>query len=77
MTSNQSLENGLHILSLLKDAREPLGVREVARRLDLSPAVAQRLLNTLSSQGYVEHADSSRRYQIGYAVLGLAQHVLY
>lgn len=75
MTSNQSLENGLHILSLLKDAREPLGVREIARRLDLSPAVAQRLLNTLSSQGYVEHADSSRRYQIGYAVLGLAQHV--
>lgn len=75
MSSNQSLENGLDILSLLKDAREPLGVREIARRLELSPAVAQRLLNTLSSQGFVEQAASSRRYQIGYAVLGLAQHV--
>ncbi|MGP4727193.1 IclR family transcriptional regulator [Agrobacterium deltaense] len=75
MSSNQSLEKGLHILSLLKDAKEPLGVREIARRLELSPAVAQRLLNTLSSQGYVEHAGSNRRYQIGYAVLGLAQHV--
>lgn len=75
MSSNQSLENGLHILSLLKEANEPLGVREIARRLELSPAVAQRLLNTLSSQGYAEHAGSTRRYQIGYAVLGLAQHV--
>ncbi len=75
MSSNQSLENGLLILSLLKEAKEPLGVREIARRLELSPAVAQRLLNTLSSLGYVEHARNTRRYQIGYAVLGLAQHV--
>lgn len=75
MTSNQSLEKGLLILNLLKDAKEPLGVREIARRLELSPTVAQRLLNTLASQGYVEHAGTSRRYQIGYAVLGLAQHV--
>lgn len=75
MSNNQSLENGLHILGLLKDAKEPLGVREIARRLELSPAVAQRLLNTLLLQGYVEQAGSSRRYQLGYAVLGLAQHV--
>lgn len=75
MSSNLSLEKGLSILALLKDAREPLGVREIARRLDLSPAVAQRLLNTLAAQSYVEQEGSSRRYQIGYAVLGLAQHV--
>lgn len=75
MSGSQSLENGLLVLALLKEANEPLGVREVARRLDLSPAVAQRLLNTLAKHGFVEHAGSTRRYQIGYAVLGLAQHV--
>lgn len=75
MSSSLSLEKGLLILGLLKSANEPLGVREVARRLDLSPAVAQRMLNTLASQGYVEQAGNTRRYQIGYAVLGLAQHV--
>lgn len=74
MSSNLSLEKGLLILNLLKDAREPLGVREIARRLELTPSVAQRLLNTLAAQGHVEQ-ESNRRYQIGYAVLGLAQHV--
>lgn len=74
MSSNLSLEKGLLILNVLKGARESLGVREIARRLDLTPSVAQRLLNTLASHGYVEQ-ESSRRYQIGYAVLGLAQHV--
>lgn len=75
MSSSLSLEKGLLILGLLKTSNEPLGVREVARRLELSPAVAQRMLNTLASQGYVEQAGNTRRYQIGYAVLGLAQHV--
>ncbi|MEN5107153.1 IclR family transcriptional regulator domain-containing protein [Brucella anthropi] len=74
MSSNLSLEKGLLILNLLKEAREALGVREIGRRLDLTPSVAQRLLNSLASQGYVEQ-ESNRRYQIGYAVLGLAQHV--
>ncbi|OJU31406.1 MAG: IclR family transcriptional regulator [Alphaproteobacteria bacterium 64-6] len=75
MSNSLSLEKGLHILGLLKSSNEALGVREIARRLDLSPAVAQRMLNTLASQGYVEQDADTRRYQIGYAVLGLAQHV--
>lgn len=75
MANSRSLENGLSILALLKDSGEPLGVREIARRLDLSPPVAQRLLNTLAAQSYVEQEAGSRRYQVGYAVLGLAEHV--
>ncbi|MFP3648034.1 helix-turn-helix domain-containing protein, partial [Paraburkholderia sp. SIMBA_054] len=64
MSSNLSLEKGLLILNLLKEAREALGVREIGRRLDLTPSVAQRLLNSPASQGYVEQ-ESNRRYQIG------------
>lgn len=75
MSNNLSLEKGLTILNLLKVSREPVGVREIARRLQLSPAVAQRLLNTLGAHGYVEQESSTRRYHVGYAVLGLAQHV--
>jgi DNA-binding IclR family transcriptional regulator len=76
MSSNMSLENGLDVLDLLKEADEPLGVREIARRLDLSASVTQRLLNSLAGKGYVEQTGNSRRYQIGYAVLALAQHVM-
>ncbi|NTA14019.1 IclR family transcriptional regulator [Agrobacterium tumefaciens] len=75
MSTSLSLEKGLHILNMLKEANGAMGVREMARRLDVSPSVAQRLLNTLAEQGFVEQDITTRRYQLGYAVLGLAQHV--
>jgi IclR family KDG regulon transcriptional repressor len=74
MSGSLSLERGLSILRILQDANMPLGVREVARRLSLSAAAVQRLLNTLVQAGYVEQVPETRRYQIGYAVLALANH---
>jgi DNA-binding IclR family transcriptional regulator len=76
MSGSLSLERGLSVLEILKDSDEPLGVREIARRLELSAPAIQRLLNTLSEHGYVEQAIDTRRYRIGLGVLALAQHVL-
>ncbi|MCT9000172.1 IclR family transcriptional regulator [Chelativorans intermedius] len=76
MSGSLSLERGLSVLEVLKDSDEPVGVREIARRLELSAPAIQRLLNTLADHGYVEQAADTRRYRIGHGVLALAQHVL-
>ncbi|GAA4133424.1 IclR family transcriptional regulator [Aminobacter aganoensis] len=70
MSGSLSLERGLAVLRLLKE-NGAQGVREMSRRLDLSPAAVQRLLNTLSEHDYAEQ-DTERRYRLGAAVLGLA-----
>ena len=76
MTVNLSLERGLAALKALKEADEALGVRELARRLDMSASAVQRILNTLCSHGYVEQLPDSRRYRLGHSVLALARDIL-
>ncbi|MBJ3776636.1 IclR family transcriptional regulator [Acuticoccus mangrovi] len=63
---NQSVARALSILDLLADSPEPLGVREIARRLGLPPSNVQRLIKTLTRAGYLEQADATLRYAIGY-----------
>jgi DNA-binding IclR family transcriptional regulator len=64
-SENQSVARALAILDLLS-SNPPLGVREIARQLELAPSIAQRLLRTLSSAGYLEQSDETSRYGIGY-----------
>lgn len=73
---SQSLERGLMVLELLDQPGATLGVRELARRLDLGPAIVQRLLNTLHARGYVEQLDSTRTYRIGPRAAGLGVHLM-
>jgi DNA-binding IclR family transcriptional regulator len=63
---NQSVTRAIEILNLLTDTSEPLGVREIARRLDLAPSNIQRLIKTLSKAGFLEQAEDTLRYKIGY-----------
>jgi DNA-binding IclR family transcriptional regulator len=76
VTGNLSLERGLAVLNLLKESDEPIGVRELSRRLDQSAAAVQRILNTLAEYGYVEQIVESRRYRLGHSVLELARFIL-
>lgn len=76
MTGNLSLERGLAVLDLLKSTEEPIGVRDLARRLDQSAAAVQRILNTLAEYGYVEQIAETRRYRLGQSVLALARYIL-
>jgi DNA-binding IclR family transcriptional regulator len=63
---NQSVTRALAILDLLAGASEPLGVREIARRLRLPPSNIQRLVKTLSKAGFLEQVELTSRYMIGY-----------
>lgn len=71
MTGSQSLERGLAVLGLLDKSPEPLGVREIARRLGIAPTIVQRLINTLMQENYLEQQADTKRYTIGYRALGL------
>lgn len=63
---NQSVTRALAILGLLADSAEPLGVRELARRMRVAPSNVQRLMTTLARSGFLEQAELTKRYGIGY-----------
>jgi DNA-binding IclR family transcriptional regulator len=57
---SQTLSRGIRILELLSDAREPLTIDEIARRLGVHRSVAYRLLRTLEDHGLVTRDDAGR-----------------
>lgn len=69
MSKSQSLARGLDILEAIDQAERPMGTRELARALDLSPAIVQRLVNTLAERRYLQRDPDSKRYTIGYQTL--------
>lgn len=71
MTTNQSLARGLELLTAVDESKEPLGIRELARTLDISPSIAQRLANTLEEAGYLQQVTETRKYRLGYRALAL------
>lgn len=68
---SQSLDRGLDVLELLDASGQDVGVRDVARKLELSPAIVQRLINTLCERGYLQRDTDTRRYRLGYRAIGL------
>lgn len=71
MAGSQSLERGLEILEVLDKSSDPLGVREISRRMGLSPTIVQRLINTLAEYGYIKQDPEAKKYTIGYRAFGL------
>jgi len=68
---SQTLSRGIRILEILADAREPLSIDEVPRRLGVHRSVAYRLLRTLEGHGLVTR-DSAGRIQLGARMAALA-----
>jgi DNA-binding IclR family transcriptional regulator len=62
---SQSVARALNVLELLS-GNGSLGVREIARRMEISPTIVHRLISTLASTGYVEQAPDTQKYRIGY-----------
>ncbi len=60
------------VLDLLGDSRDGLTVGEIARRLDVHPSTASRLLGTMAAGGLIERDATTQRYRIGARVVGLA-----
>ena len=69
MSGNQSLERGLAVLDLLDRASAPMGVREMARAVALSPTIVQRLANSLARAGYLEQVAEKGKYKLGYRAM--------
>ena len=73
---NNSLINGIACLQMVVSADKPLGVREIARELELSPTRVNRLLSTLAHLGLVEKTPK-RKYRSGTAIHVLAAQSLH
>ena len=68
---SQSLERGLDILEMIEAEGGDIGVRELARRVGLSPTIVQRLISSLAARGYIEKNSETSRYHLGHRSLVL------
>ena len=61
----KSIDTGLRILALFKDAERPLGVVEIADRLDLGKSHVSRILATMRDMGFLQQDRDTRKYRVG------------
>lgn len=74
-TTVQSVDRAASILEMLS-AESPLGVSEIARRLDVHRSTAFRLLATLEARDLVEQISDRGAYRLGFALLHMAHSVI-
>ncbi|WP_448663994.1 IclR family transcriptional regulator [Sphingomonas sp. CJ20] len=73
---NQSLIDGIATLQALATSPEPVGSRELARRLDIDPTKINRLLKTLAYLG-IARQTANRKYTAGSGMHVLAAQSLF
>jgi DNA-binding IclR family transcriptional regulator len=73
---NQSLIDGITVLQALATSTEPVGCRELARRVDLETTRVNRLLKTLAYLG-IARQTSDRKYRPGSGMTVLAAQSLF
>lgn len=71
-----TVDRAIDVLELLRDAPGPVGVRDIARQVGISPATAHRLLASLRTRGLVTQVEGSRAYRLGWGLLDYANAVL-
>lgn len=70
MSRVQSIERAFAVLGALTDG--PIGVTEVADRVDLPKSTAARMLASLAREGAVEQSPGDTRYRLGPRIESLA-----
>ena len=73
MSRVQSIERAFAVLGALADG--PIGVTEVADRVDLPKSTAARLLASLAREGVVEQVPGDTRYRLGPRLVTLAARI--
>ena len=68
-TETQSLHRAIAVLDCFRDIQPQLGVREIARQLELHPSTVGRILTTLTSLGILNQDKETHRYRMGSKVL--------
>ncbi len=74
MSRVQSIERAFAVLRALGDG--PIGVTEVAARVDLPKSTAARMLASLAREGVVEQVPGGTRYRLGAQIVSLAAGVV-
>jgi DNA-binding IclR family transcriptional regulator len=65
----QSISRAIAILDCFRDIQPELGVREIARQVELHPSTVGRLLVTLTSLGILSQDKDTQKYRMGSKVL--------
>ena len=73
---NKSIIDGISCLQALASSDQPIGVRELARQLDLQPMKANRVLMTLMAMGLVTQ-DKKKAYMPGPGIHVLAAQAIH
>lgn len=68
----KTARKAVQLLRQFSRAEPELGVRDLARRLDMDSASVHRLLRALLAERFVEQDPLSRRYRLGFGVVDLA-----
>jgi DNA-binding IclR family transcriptional regulator len=68
--------HALAVLALLKDAGGPLGVRQIARDIGISPTSVHRILKSFEAYGFVQQSVTERTYSLGWGLLAYSSAVL-
>lgn len=68
-TETQSIHRAVAILDCFQDNQPELGVREIARQLELHPSTVGRMLTTLTSLEILVQDKDTHRYRMGSKVL--------
>jgi IclR family acetate operon transcriptional repressor len=76
MRNMSSVDKALQVLLLLGRESDPIGVREIGRRLSMSPPTVHRLLATLASYDLVAQVEGRSEYRLGLACLDLGRAAL-
>jgi len=76
MAGNSSSRHVFETLREVCASREPVGVAEISRRLDLSLSTAQRALLTLTQAGYLKRHPYVPKYRIGFTAERLVNALL-
>jgi len=63
--ATETLDLSLRLLERLADAREPVGVSELAREFGSSKATVYRHVQTMARHGFVRQDPATQRYQAG------------
>lgn len=67
----QSVHRALTILNTVARYQDGIGVRELARELELKAPTAHALIKTLEQMTYLEHCPESRKYRLGLGAIML------
>jgi IclR family acetate operon transcriptional repressor len=73
MSSIRSVQKAIKLLQNLDANGDWLGVRELARRVGLTPPTTHNLLNTLREMSFVEYNATTKQYRLGLAAIRLGE----